>query len=87
MPLPTVHPCLPLLPGHTWHLEHCPCQWERHQHCEGWTLQQPWDVAWSLQQARAMPGAHREGRLLLTAPTVGSGRESFMAWAHYFWDG
>lgn len=34
-----------------------------------------------------MPGAQREGRLLLAAPTVGSVRESFMAQASYFWDG
>lgn len=33
-----------------------------------------------------MPGAQREGKLLLAAPTVGSGRESFMALASYFWD-
>lgn len=33
-----------------------------------------------------MPRAQREGKLLLAASTVGSGRESFMALASYFWD-
>lgn len=84
MPLPTVRPCLPLPPGDTWHMEPCPGQWERHQHNERWTPQQPWDAAWRLQQHRAMPGAQGEDRLLLAAPTVGRGRESCTAQTSYF---